>query len=90
MSEVKSNYPVEFAALYENVNSQTGEKFLQISVFKDIELKKGMKIQVEDPKAKYERIFNSPKSTEEFKQTMREAQAKESPQLKRRLLVKLG
>jgi hypothetical protein len=88
MSE-KSNYPVEFAAIYENENKSTGEKFLQISVFKDIVLKKGMKVKMEKPNAKYERILNSPKTSEEFKQSAREQQAKESPQLKMRLSVKL-
>lgn len=88
MSE-KPNYPVEFACIYENENQSTGEKFLQISVFKDITLKKGMKIKMEKPQAKYDRILNSPKSSEEFKQTAREQQAKESPALKMRLSVKL-
>jgi len=89
MSENKNNYPVEFASIYENENKETGEKFLSIKVFKDVTLKKGMTVKLEKPAAKYERIFNSPKSSEEFKATMREQQAKESPSLKMRLLVKL-
>jgi Ulp1 family protease len=88
MSE-KSNYPVEFGSIFENRNKETGKTYLQISIFKDVVLKKGMKVKLEKPEAKYERIFNSPKSSEEFKATMREAQAKESPALKMRLLVKL-
>lgn len=88
MSE-KKNYPVEFAAIYENQNRETGETFLQISVFKDVTLKKGMKVKMEKPQAKYDRILNSPKSSEEFKQQAREQQAKESPALKMRLSVKL-
>ena len=89
MSEQKNNYPVEVGAIYENENKETGEKFLQISIFKDVTLKKGTKIKMEKPGLKYERILNSPKSSEEFKATMREQQAKESPSLKMRLLVKL-
>lgn len=89
MSDAKPNYPVEFGSIFENENKETGEKFLQISIFKDIVLKKGMKVKMEKPQAKYDRIFNSPKSSEEFKATMREAQAKESPSLKMRLSVKL-
>jgi hypothetical protein len=88
MSE-KPNYPVEFASIYENENRETGEKFLSIKVFKDVVLKKGMTVKLEKPQAKYDRIFNSPRSSEEFKATMREAQAKESPSLKMRLSVKL-
>lgn len=88
MSEVKNNYPVEVGAIYENENKSTGEKFLSISIFKDVSLKKGTRISLEKPQAKYDRILNSPKSSEEFKQQTRERQAQESPALKMRLLYK--
>jgi hypothetical protein len=88
MSEVKTNYPVEVGAIYENENKTTGEKFLSISIFKDVTLKKGTRISMEKPNAKYDRILNSPKSSEDFKQKMREQQAKESTSLKMRLLYK--
>lgn len=90
MSEVKkSNYPVEIGGIYENTNKSTGETFLSISIFKDVTLKKGTRISLEKPGAKYDRILNSPNSSEEFKQQTRERQAQESPALKMRLSVKL-
>jgi hypothetical protein len=48
-----------------------------------------MTVKLEKPQAKYDRIFGSAKSSDDFKQTMREQQAKESPSLKMRLSVKL-
>jgi hypothetical protein len=87
MSEVKV-YDTEFANIYENENSQTGEKFLSIKVFRDITLKKGDTVKLEKPSVKFERILNSPRSSDAFKAKTLEDQAKTPANVKMILSLK--
>lgn len=77
----------EIGAIYENENKTTGEKFLQISISKDVSLKKGTKVRLENPNDKFDRMINSTKTSEAFKQKAREDAAKVNPNMKKRLIA---
>jgi len=77
----------EIGAIYENENKSTGEKFLQISISKDVSLKKGTKVRLENPNDKFDRMINSAKTSEAFKQKAREDAAKVNPNMKKRLIA---
>lgn len=79
----------EIGAIYENENKTTGEKFLQISISKDVALKKGTKVRLENPQDKFERMINSAKTSDSFKQKAREDAAKVNPNMKKRLIAVL-
>jgi hypothetical protein len=79
----------EIGAIYENENKTTGEKFLQISISKDVSLKKGTRVRLENPQDKFERMINSEKTTEAFKTKAREDSTKVNPSMRKRLIAVL-